>query len=541
MKLKNIGLVLLIASASLVSCGENKADHTHSYTYVKGVSAKCNKEGIKNYYICNECKALFDENKNEVKDLDALKIPATGVHTFDQEVVKDEYLKTPATCQGYAVYYKSCTCGVSSKDSVVPLTFTTKGNHILTHFEETEEYEEHYLCEICSKVFAKDKVTQLPAVPLKKEIRISPLYGKSNGKEYEPAINYLNVEDDPTTVNNEIAEYLYKAEKSSAFGSRDSSYKVTLNFDISVTCKAPLYIVFSKDDSFTNIEKTITIESLTQKSKEVYNLTPGTHYYKMYDSSEPKKESNLDFVTIEDGLRAINTADQVSNMRDVCSFESSYGKIKPGLVYRSAAWSGVGKSAEDIFKNDLKLKTEIDIRFNKSGEADHSTSEHPIEGINYKNIGLTDDYNSMLSHSDTIKNITTLFNSVLTDSNNFPLDYHCTSGADRTGFLGLLIDGVLGMSDEDIYRDYELTSFYISKRFRSTIKINGNDYSFDPSGECDLGSWFSRFGKLIDKLLMPTYKTADNTIASAVVNFLKTKCSVTDANLETFRNIMIER
>ena len=37
-------------------------------------------------------------------------------HKFDKEVIKDEALKTPATCTTEAVYYKSCVCGEISDD-----------------------------------------------------------------------------------------------------------------------------------------------------------------------------------------------------------------------------------------------------------------------------------------------------------------------------------------------------------------------------------------------------------------------------------------
>ena len=81
----------------------------------------------------------------------------------------------------------------------------------------------------------------------------------------------------------------------------------------------------------------------------------------------------------------------------------------------------------------------------------------------------------------------------------------------------------------------------MSKRFRSDVIKEGDCYLFDPSGECNMGTWYARFGKVIDKLLLPTYKTSDNTISSAIINFLKTKCEVTDADITAFRNIMIEK
>ncbi len=40
-----------------------------------------------------------------------------------------------------------------------------------------------------------------------------------------------------------------------------------------------------------------------------------------------------------------------------------------------------------------------------------------------------------------------------------PVFYHCQNGADRTGTLGFLIGALLGMSEGDLAKDYELTTF----------------------------------------------------------------------------------
>ena len=39
------------------------------------------------------------------------------VHVYDQEVVRDEYLKESATCTHKAIYYKSCACGVKGEET----------------------------------------------------------------------------------------------------------------------------------------------------------------------------------------------------------------------------------------------------------------------------------------------------------------------------------------------------------------------------------------------------------------------------------------
>ena len=41
----------------------------------------------------------------------------------------------------------------------------------------------------------------------------------------------------------------------------------------------------------------------------------------------------------------------------------------------------------------------------------------------------------------------------------YPAVFHCAAGADRTGTLAFLISGLLGVSRDDLTKDFELTSF----------------------------------------------------------------------------------
>jgi protein-tyrosine phosphatase len=48
------------------------------------------------------------------------------------------------------------------------------------------------------------------------------------------------------------------------------------------------------------------------------------------------------------------------------------------------------------------------------------------------------------------------------DGANHPVLFHCTAGKDRTGVTAMLILSVLGVEDDDILHDYELTTHYRS-------------------------------------------------------------------------------
>lgn len=46
------------------------------------------------------------------------------------------------------------------------------------------------------------------------------------------------------------------------------------------------------------------------------------------------------------------------------------------------------------------------------------------------------------------------------DEKNYPIGFHCIAGADRTGSLAYFLEALLGVSDEDLCLDWELTAFH---------------------------------------------------------------------------------
>ena len=55
---------------------------------------------------------------------------------------------------------------------------------------------------------------------------------------------------------------------------------------------------------------------------------------------------------------------------------------------------------------------------------------------------------------------------VFLDEKNYPIDFHCIGGADRAGSVAFLVGAVLGMSDDDLDKDWDFTCFvYESQSF----------------------------------------------------------------------------
>ena len=46
---------------------------------------------------------------------------------------------------------------------------------------------------------------------------------------------------------------------------------------------------------------------------------------------------------------------------------------------------------------------------------------------------------------------------VFLDKRNYPIDFHCIGGTDRTGTFAYLLNGLLGVEEEELIRDYEMS------------------------------------------------------------------------------------
>ena len=86
--------------------------------------------GLRIYDPC-QTKKDSDVTNSGIR-LYEFRVYGTKAHTcvFDQEKAEASYLKTEATCQAAAIYYKSCECGIASKDETFSEGIKNPENHI---------------------------------------------------------------------------------------------------------------------------------------------------------------------------------------------------------------------------------------------------------------------------------------------------------------------------------------------------------------------------------------------------------------------------
>lgn len=570
--------VLSLSILCLTSCSKPVNNCEHSFKFVGAKSATCLEEGMKTHYECVKCGSYFSAGTREPVKRNELTTPALGHtftdskvlleqtckadgvmlqkcircdvtqevsipkyndHVFNKKVRDDKYLKQAGDCLTKDIYYYSCGCGESSYNHTGE-TFEGYERHTLVKHEAKEPQgsilgnSEYYTCSLCEKIFTltEDGIyreeSEIPEY--QGNIKLNRLKGAILDIVDKTVENYLKVVDDPATESNEIAEFVYN--NSYRMTNSTTNKEVTLSWTTTKDTKAPYTLTLYKDEAMTK-----EIDSyVTDKTSVTFrNMIPGTYYYQVTDSAANKNYSIVDSFSFNSHVRAIDTRNQLKNMRDLGGWKCEGGTVKYGKLFRSANWEGIAAYGDEIL-TDLGIKTELDVRFN--GTNNYDQSAHPREDINFLHIGVTDSYPNMLTQQATIDNLFSIFYTLSNDS-YLPLVYHCSAGSDRTGLVSFLVEGLLGVSNEDILHDYELTSWYYSKRLRGDVYYRDGLYGFESSGACDHGTWVSNIMYVVNGLL-GGYGDGTGSLSYSVRKFLKNKVGLTDQILDKVKANLIE-
>ncbi|MBR2210323.1 MAG: tyrosine-protein phosphatase [Bacteroidales bacterium] len=274
--------------------------------------------------------------------------------------------------------------------------------------------------------------------------------------------------------------------------------------------------------------------SVSESPASIYNLTPGVrHFYSVLAADGTVLRESC--VIPKGPMRMINGL--LKNSRDLGGWKAGDKTIRYGKIYRGANLDDIQQDASkmDIIVNRLGVGVDLDLRGLPPGSQGGSGENNPwkpTDPVIYKNIKLwhyfvpsAQKYLQVdVSPGETADQYQYAIRCIINWLKDGKVVYfHCHGGADRTGTLAFLLEGLLGVSESDMSKDFEVTTYSNSIHRRN----------------CD-GGWFYRGMVMYIRTFAP-----GKTIQEQVTAWAKTRHSedvdpLTDQEIQELKDLMLE-
>ncbi len=268
------------------------------------------------------------------------------------------------------------------------------------------------------------------------------------------------VESEVNLANDDVAEFVQNYEKEYSIlyygkGDRFKMQGVTLNFEADEPARY-YNVLVSRYPDMRNAQTQKTQQPTAHFDDLFVNTT---YYWQVYANYRTQTLQSETFsFTTADTPRTIHI-DGVSNTRDVGGKKTLDGKrIKQGMLYRAATLDSITKNGKGQAKNVYGIKTEIDLRrLDEVGNRTVSPIGRSVEFIHISAPYYVGDQNGIdnPNNHESIRR----YMQVFADESKYPILFHCSAGRDRTGMAALFLQGLLGVSERDIFIDYEMSFF----------------------------------------------------------------------------------
>lgn len=188
----------------------------------------------------------------------------------------------------------------------------------------------------------------------------------------------------------------------------------------------------------------------------------------------------------------------IRNFRDLGNIPSRYGKIKMRKILRGGPLNTLSDEDKVNLCNHHHLSALVDFR--NTHEIYHEPNV-ALEGVQTYNIHVVSDedrkveetknniatsadfmldiYQAFVLHPQARKTYREFLEIVADHAQEGSIYFHCTAGKDRTGFAAAILLKILGVSDEEIFKDYLKTNDNIEKDKASLMASIQEFHPFD--------------------------------------------------------------
>ena len=204
--------------------------------------------------------------------------------------------------------------------------------------------------------------------------------------------------------------------------------------------------------------------------RAIYDLLPGKYYWTVsyeLDGVTYTSDASSFRVACEEAYNY--TVEGVTNVRDIGYWTTEDGgMVRPGMFFRTGELNECYETTPCITYPGVRvmrelfgIKTEIDLRADKEAVI----TESPLGAdVAYYHINIP------YFNPETASGVAPVLE-LLANPDNYPLICHCKVGTDRTGFVSIVVEALLGMSYDDIVREYLFSNYGNIGDFRDDTSI----------------------------------------------------------------------
>jgi len=262
------------------------------------------------------------------------------------------------------------------------------------------------------------------------------------------------------------------------------------------------------------------------------NLVPGnTYYFKVEAGSEILTQGK---VHVEGTVRMVY-APSINNIRDIGGWKVMDGRtVRYGKIFRGGEVNGLHQSEKDDRQVliDLGVGAEIDLRKDNNYDSAGGGVGRCEFGFGKDDYFLREGgYDCKVEHlkdADSKARFKAWFPFIVNHlKEGKSIYYHCVWGADRTGLVSVLLEGLLGFSQEQMNLEYELTSLSFAG-----LRPKGG---YEDGDHQDLIEYIKTFdGKEIAQR-----QGREEMLRDKFDTYWIQEVGITEEQIEEFRNIML--
>ena len=232
-----------------------------------------------------------------------------------------------------------------------------------------------------------------------------------------------------------------------------------------------------KDPAMEDLELVVWAASSMSTSAQIYNLIPGKTWY--YRVSGDGKDVSAGVFKTTGRRRMIKVGESTygknhaNNCRDFGGQVTADGRrIKYGKIFRGSNMDDTTPEAQKVLLDYLKVGLDVDLRAQGSGDR----GKYQLDALSLGSMHTTETYGSWSNLSDKNRMRSTLTRIFSAVGRNTVVYIHCKVGADRTGYVCMLLEALLGIPQNRCDIDYEMTSFSGAVGARTRTGVNNYYY-----------------------------------------------------------------